>query len=81
MTVYACERTITGMGEEAHSIFIPLLPLACLMLSVLNSNKPCVLFVGHRQTVKIQIRRRKTRRLIRVFTVCLQNVLLNLNKN
>ena len=69
MTVYACERTITGMGEEAHSIFIPLLPLACLMLSVLSPNKPCVLLVGHRQTVQTLIRRRNTRRLIRVSTV------------
>ena len=31
------------------------------------------LFVGHVQTVQAQIRRRTTRRLIKVFTVCLQN--------
>ena len=31
-----------------------------------------VLFVGHRQTVNTQIRHQKTRRLIRVVTVCLQ---------
>ena len=38
--------------------------------------KPSVLFVGHRQTVQTQIRRRILRRLIRVSTVCSQNVLL-----
>ena len=40
--------------------------------------KPSVLFVRHRQTVQTQIRRRRTQRLIRVFTVCLQNILLKL---
>ena len=39
-----------------------------------------VLFVGHRQTVQIQIRRRRMRRLVRVSTVCLQNVLLKMEK-
>ena len=34
------------------------------------------LFVGHGQTVQNQIRRRKTRRLIRFSTVCLQKFLL-----
>ena len=33
-------------------------------------------FVGHRQTVQTQTRRRKTQHLIMVSTVCLQNVLL-----
>ena len=33
------------------------------------------------QTVQTQIRRRKLRRLVRDSTVCLQNVLINLNKN
>ena len=33
------------------------------------------------QNVQTQIRRRKMWRLIRVFTVCLQHVLLNLNEN
>ena len=37
---------------------------------------PSVHFMGHRQTVKKQIRRRKTRRLIRLITVCFQNILL-----
>ena len=36
--------------------------------------KPSGLFVGHRQTVQTRIRRRKSRRLIKVSTVCLQNV-------
>ena len=48
-------------------------PDICL-LAYLNPYKPIVLLVGHRQTVQTQIRRRRTRRLIRVSTVCLQNV-------
>ena len=42
----------------------------------LNPYKPSILFVGHRQTVETQIRRHITWHLIRVSTVCLQNVLL-----
>ena len=38
----------------------------------LTHYKPGILFVGHRQTVLTQIRRRKLRRLIRVSTDCLQ---------
>ena len=38
------------------------------------SYKPRVLFVGHKETVQTQTRRRRTRRLIRVSTICLQNV-------
>ena len=41
----------------------------------INPFSPSVLFVGHEQTVQTQIRRRKTRGLIRVSTVSLQNVL------
>ena len=41
-----------------------------------NPYKPSILFVGQRQTMQTQIRRRILRRLIRVSTVCLQNVLL-----
>ena len=44
---------------------------------------PCVLFVGHKQKVHTQIRRRVhafTRRLIRVFTVCLHNILLEIER-
>ena len=40
-----------------------------------NSFKSSVLFVGHRQRVETQTRRRRVRRLIRVLTVCLHNVL------
>ena len=48
----------------------------------INPYKPSVLFVGHRQTVKNQIRRRIKRRLIRFSTVYKQKfLLLNLNKN
>ena len=41
---------------------------------VLNPYKPSVLFVGHRQTVQTQSSRRRTRRLIMVSNVCLQNI-------
>ena len=41
-----------------------------------NPYKPDVIFVGLRQTVQTQIRRSTTLRLIRISTVCLQNVLL-----
>ena len=44
------------------------------MLTYINPLKPSVLFVGHRQTLQNQIRRRKTRRLIRFSTVCLKKV-------
>ena len=48
----------------------------------INPYKPSVLsfFVGHRQTVQTQIRRQITWRLIRVSTVCLQNVLFKFNE-
>ena len=39
-------------------------------LYLTNPYKPSVPFLGHRQTVQTQIRRRRTRRLIRIFTVC-----------
>ena len=38
------------------------------------------LFVGHMQRVQTQIRRRIMRRLIRIFTVCLQYALLKFEK-
>ena len=41
-----------------------------------NPYRPGILFVGHRQTVKTQIRCHRMWRLIRVFTVCLQNIQL-----
>ena len=37
--------------------------------------KPSVSFIGHRSTVKKQIRRRRMQRLIRYCTVCLKNIL------
>ena len=40
--------------------------------------KPSVLFVAHWQIMQTQISRRKTRRLISVSTVNLQNVLLEI---
>ena len=46
-----------------------------------NPYKPSVLFVGHGQTVQTHIRRRIMRRLIRVFTVYIHNVLLKINKH
>ena len=50
-------------SPHAHSLYI-------------NPYKPSVLFIGHRQTVQTQIRHHRTRRLIRVSTVCSQNVIL-----
>ena len=49
--------------------------------SNINQFKPSVLFVGHMQIVDTQTRRRTIPRLIRVSTVCLQNVLSTLNKD
>ena len=46
-----------------------------------NPYKHSVLFVGQWQTVQTKIRRRRTRRLIRVSTIYLQNSILDLNKN
>ena len=48
--------------------------------SVLHFNpyKPSVPLLGHRQTVQTQIRRHRTRRLIKVFTVCLQEYLFEI---
>ena len=43
-----------------------------------NPYKPCILFVGHRQTMQNHIRRRKFRRLIRFSTVCKQKFPLKL---
>ena len=41
-----------------------------------NPYKPNILFNGHMQTVKSLIRRRIMRRLSRLFTICLQYILL-----
>ena len=43
---------------------------------LINPYKPSILIVGHRQTAQTQIRRHRTQHLIRVSTICLQNVLL-----
>ena len=51
--------------ENFHSWILNVIPF-----------KPSVLFVGHRQTVQTQIRHQRTRRLIRVSTICLQKFLL-----
>ena len=47
-----------------------------LKFCIPNPYKPSVLFMGRRQTVQTLIRRHVLRRLIRVSTVCLQNVQL-----
>ena len=48
----------------------------CLAAKLLTYNyKSSVLFVGHRQTVQTQIRRHRTRRLIRVSIVSIHNFL------
>ena len=39
----------------------------------INTCKPSILFMGHRQTVQTQIRRHIMWCLIRIFTICLQN--------
>ena len=48
----------------------------CGYFSGLNPLKSSVRFVGHRQTVQNQVRRHKTWRPIRIFTVCYLNVQL-----
>ena len=49
--------------------------------NAINPHKPNILFVGHRKTVQSKIRPSRTRYLIRVSTVCLQNVLLKFRKS
>ena len=61
--------------------FILFLQVQINKMLELNPNKPSILFVGHRETVQTQIRRRRMGRLIRVSTVCSYKVLLNWNKN
>ena len=55
-------------------------PIIALYLSLrMNSSfitsRPCVLFIGQRQTLQTKFRRHRRRCLIRVSTVCLQVVL------
>ena len=45
-----------------------------------NAYKPSVLLIGHMQTVQTQIRLRIMRCLIRIFTICLRNVLIKIWK-
>ena len=44
----------------------------------INPFNDSVLFIGRRQTVQNQTRRHRTRRLIRISIVCLQNILFKL---
>ena len=75
--LYAAEGKISNTHEIAEKINTSqTLQRSDAEIYHINPVKPSVLFVGHRHTVKTLIRRRKTRRLIRVSTVCLQNVLL-----
>ena len=43
--------------------------------------KPGIPFLGHRQTLQTQIRRHRTRRLTRIYTVCSQEFLSKYDKN
>ena len=49
-------------------------------LPCLTHTSLTISFLGHRQTVQTQVRRRRMRRLIRVFTIC-GNVYLKYSKN
>ena len=62
-----------GNGSEYQHF-----PQSSVYVTLFNPYKPSVLFMGHRETEKTQIRRRRTRRLIRVSTVYLQNILLKI---
>ena len=59
---------VTSPFEQIGTSIIPQCPT--------SPYKPSVLFMGHRHTVQTQIRHRIMWCLIRIFTVCLQNVLL-----
>ena len=61
-------------GKEARDIAFQLNLGGTKLASTLNTYKSSVFFVGHMQTIQTQIRRRNMRSLIRIFTVCLQNV-------
>ena len=54
------------------------LSLKLYISRALNPYKPSFPFLGHRLTVQTQIRRRRTQRLIRVFTVCKQEYLFEI---
>ena len=67
-----------GLRQEEFLLFFPSQTYAKYAKEQdwINPYKPGVHFVGHRQKVQTQIRRRRTRRLIRIFTICLQNIQL-----
>ena len=62
------------MKKELKKVFLFHLLEFCQ--KVINPYKPSVLFIGHRQTAQTQIRCHRIWHLIRVSTVCSQNVLL-----
>ena len=47
----------------------------------IHGTYPIVFFMGHKQSVQNQIRRHRRQRLIRFYTLCLQNVLLKFQGN
>ena len=59
----------------SHVLAINFIHILEIHILAINPYKPIVLFVGHRQTVQTQTSRRKKRRLIRVSTVYVQNIL------
>ena len=69
----------TANGGSPDEIPAPggkILGAGIFKLSFKPYNKPSLLFMGHKQTVQTKIRYHSLWHLIRVFTVCLQNVLL-----
>ena len=50
------------------------------LISVFNPFMPSVPILGHRQTIQSQIRHRRTQRLIRVYTVCIQEFLYKIHQ-
>ena len=50
--------------------YIYIMNLYKFAASLINPYKPSVLFVGHRQTMQNQNRRRRTRHLIKFSTIC-----------
>ena len=74
--------TVVGAMGSRNAILGEMLGLAVIKTKLINKYvvthclvnpcKPGVLSVGHRQTVKTQIRCHKMWHLIKVFTICLQ---------
>ena len=67
-----------GNGACSRKEIIGTLIIMPIVVKLSFKDKHCVLFVGHRQKEQNQIRRLKTRRLIRFSTVCLQNFISKL---